>query len=329
MAEVDRVPVLVYDDGTPTGAITMDRALQVASRVMLVTAHRSENLTRNVTTADQEGVQVTVHELRPNTGIRHALDLCATEEIFVAYVPHPGEHPGEQLRKIIQAAADDETKGLPVLAVNIVHPESTASGPVVELDPAHSDAGFAALFAAGLAGSLRVPLHILRLAGDRTDAALRAADALDQARQLITDNDIAVYDHPTTGDPLDTALHYANGASAIVIGIGGFTVRGRKLTAPDELPDAVLETPDGQLAHHLLQQASTDLTVAGRRRRCPGWRACAPSTARRRSTRSRGQAAFVSPRAGARHGVAAADVCGDRGLRRSLARSEGVEPPTA
>lgn len=261
MSESDRIPVLVYDDGTPAGAITMDRALQVASRIVLASTHRSPNHTRNVTAADDAGIPVTVQNLERDTGIRHALAHCADEEIYLAHVPHPRSHPGALLRKIIQAAADNEADGLPVLAVHITHPDAPGTGPVVELDPAHSNAGFAALFAAGLAGSLDTPLHILRLAGDRTDVDTRAADALHQARQLVTDNEIAVYDHPTDGDPLDTALRYAHGAAAVVIGLGGFTVRGRKLTAPDELPDAVLQTPDGHLAHHLARHAPTDLVV--------------------------------------------------------------------
>lgn len=243
MSEVDRVPVLVYDDGTPNGVVAMKRALQVASRVLLVVAQGSPNHTPNVVLADEHGIPVLVEHLPARSGIRHALRHCADNHVHVAFVPHPDEHPGEYLRKIIQAAADAETAGVPVLAVDVVHPDATTKGPVLELDAAHSDAGFAALFAAGLAGSLHTGLHLLRLAGDRTDADVRAVDALQQARQLVADNDIAVYDHPTDSDPLETALHYTQGTSAVVMGLGGFTVRGRKLSAPDELPNAVLETP--------------------------------------------------------------------------------------
>jgi hypothetical protein len=261
MPDVDRIPVLVYDDGTPTGAIAMDRALTVAARVVLATAHRSPNQTRNIAAADHADIPLDVVELAAATGIRHALALCADPDIFVAYIPRPAEHTGEQLRKIIQAAALNETDGLPVLAVHIVHPDAALNGPVVEIDPAHTDAGFAALFAAGLAGSTGRPLHIVRLAGDSTNADTRAADALHQARQLIADSDIPVYDQATDTDPIDTALSHANGASAVVIGLGGFTARGRKLMAPDELPDNVLHSPDGELAHELARHATTDLVI--------------------------------------------------------------------
>lgn len=261
MPDVDRIPVLVYDDGTSGGTVAMDRALGLASRVVLATRHESPNRSRNTTVADDADIPVTVVDLAPGTGIRHSLDLCAQEGIYVACVPHVDVHPGEQLRKIIQAAAEDEVKGLPVLAVVVVHPDAPPSGPVVELDPAHTDAGFAALFAAGLAGSTHQPLHILRLAGDRSDIDTRAADALHEARELIAEADIPVYEQDTDSHPLDTAMHHAYGASAVVIGLGGFTVRGRKLTAPDELPDSVLESHDGHLAHELARHATTDLVV--------------------------------------------------------------------
>ena len=261
MPTKDRIPVLVYDDGTPTGATTVDRALDVASRIVLVTAHRSTNLTRNVAAADHADIPVEVVNLPARQGIRHALTLCAEHDIYLAYVPRPDTHPGEQLRKIIQAAAATESNGLPVLAVRIVHPDTPAIGPVVEIDPADADAGFASLFAAGLAATTGNPLHILRLAGDRTDAELRAADALQQARQLIVDNDIPTYDHTTSDDPIATAIEFANGASAIVIGLGGMTIAGRKPTAPDELPDSVLRSSDGHLAHELARHANCDLII--------------------------------------------------------------------
>ncbi len=261
MTDVDRIPVLVFDDGSAGGTTAMDRALGVASRIVLATAHGSPNHTRNVTAADRAGIPVVVDRLGPHTGIRHALALCAQHGIHLAFVPRPDEHPGQYLRKIVQAAAQDERRGLHVLAVSIVHPDAPTSGPVVELDPAHVDAGFAALFAAGFAGSTHRPLHILRLTGDRSDADARALDALLEARRLITEHDIAVLDEPVEGEPVESALDHAQGASAVVMGLGGFTVRGRKFLAPDELPDSVLETPDGHLAHRLGEDARTDLVL--------------------------------------------------------------------
>jgi len=261
MATTDRIPVLVFDDGTSAGADALDRALAVASRLVLVNAHQTPNHTRNIAAADGAGVPVEVVNLPKHQGIRHALALCAEQDIYLAHVPHPGGHPGEMLRKIVQAAAAGEASGLPVLAVRIVCPDTSGTGPVLEIDPAASDAGFASLFAAGLAATTGRPLHILRLAGDRSDADLRAADALQHARRVIADNDIPTYDHSTHDDPVATALEYADSSSAVVLGLGGITITGRKPTAPDELPDSVLESTDGHLAHQLAQHAASDLVV--------------------------------------------------------------------
>ncbi len=101
----------------------------------------------------------------------------------------------------------------------------------------------------------------MRLAGDRSDADLRSADALRQARELIAENDIPTYDQTTDDDPSASAIESADAASAVVIGIGGLTISGRKPTAPDELPNRVLETPDGHLAHELSRHVDTDLVV--------------------------------------------------------------------
>ena len=98
MSTTDRIPVLVFDDGTPNGATTLDRALTVASRIVLGNAHKTANHTHNVEAADQAGVPVEVVNLPNHQGIRHALALCAERHIYLAYVPHPGEHPGELLQ---------------------------------------------------------------------------------------------------------------------------------------------------------------------------------------------------------------------------------------
>lgn len=261
MAESDRIPVLVFDDGTPNAPITMRRALDHASHVVLAASSGSPNTAEHLTDAEAVGIPLEVVDLEPATGIRHALALCGEREIYSAYVPSVDAHPGEQLRKIIQAAAQSETVGLPVLAVTVVHPDAPSSGPVVELDPPHADAGFASLFAAGLAGTTRSPLHVLRLAGDRSEADIRSTDALHEARAAIVRDEIAVYEQDGERDALDEALESAIGARAVVLGFGGVTISGRKLTHPDELPDSVLERPDGHLAHELLRRISTDLVV--------------------------------------------------------------------
>ena len=261
MPDVDRIPVLVFDDGTPDAAVTMRRALRVASRIVYGVTPNSPNHTTNIAAADAAQIPVVVEPLSDHSDVRDALALCPDHGIYVAYVTHPGEHTGVLLRNVIQACARDEYARLPVLAVHIVHPDAPDTGPVVELDPAHSDAGFAALFAAGLAASLHTPLHILRLTGDRADSDLRAADALHRARQLITDQNLAVYHHDTNRQPFDAAVHYAHGAYAVVMGLGGFAVSGHKLTHPSQLPNRVLDTPDGQLAHHLTRHAPTDTVV--------------------------------------------------------------------
>lgn len=261
MSEPDRIPVLVFDDGTPNARAAVKRALDHAGTIVLAAASGSSNTSDNVADAADAGVPVEIVELEADTGIRHALALCGEREIYSAYIPRVDVHPGEQLRKIIQAAAQLETDGLPVVAVTIVHPEAPSSGPVVELDPAHADAGFAALFAAGLAGTTRSPLHVLRLAGDRTNADIRSSDALHAARVAIAHDEIAVYEQAGERDSFEDAAESARGARAVVVGFGGVTIRGRKPTHPDELPDSTLELPDGRLAHLLLQQISTDLVI--------------------------------------------------------------------
>ncbi|WP_040491850.1 hypothetical protein [Ilumatobacter nonamiensis] len=261
MSDSDRIPVLVFDDGTPNARAAMTRALDHAAEIVLATASDSPNTAANRADAADAGVPIDIVELAPHTGIRHALALCGERDIYAAYVPRVERHPGEFLRKIIQAAAQSEVEGLPVLAVTIVHPDAPTTGPVVELDPAHADAGFAALFAAGLAGTTRSPLHVLRLAGDRSNADTRSADALHAARVAIAHDEIAVYEQDGERDSFDDAIESSHGARAVVVGFGGVTIRGRKATHPDELPDSTLELPDGRLAHLLSQQISTDLVV--------------------------------------------------------------------
>jgi len=91
--------------------------------------------------------------------------------------------------------------------------------------------------------------------GDVDDRVLR------QARSTRRYDDIAVYDQSDDGDPIETAAQYSRGASAMVLGIGGLAVRGRNPIRPDELPNSVLRTADGELAHHVARESATDLIV--------------------------------------------------------------------
>ncbi|MEQ8437195.1 MAG: hypothetical protein RIB65_06850 [Ilumatobacter fluminis] len=261
VAADDRIPVLVYDDGSPGGVIAFDRALDVAARIVVAMTPASPNHTRNVAAADHAGTPVHVVVLGAGDDVHDAICRCADESIHLAFVPRPAEHPGRYVRRIVQAAGECQQAGHGVLAVSVVHPDATVTGPVVELDPAHSDSGFAALFAAGLAGTLGRPLHILRLPGDRTNAPVRDPQALDRARRFITDHDVAAFDEDVDGDPIVTARYHADGASSVVLALGGFTVHGRKPTAPSEIPDAVLRTPDGEIAHSLVADAPADIVL--------------------------------------------------------------------
>ena len=261
MAADDHIPVLVYDDGTPGGALAFDRAIQVASRIVLATAPASVNQPRNTAAADEAGVPLRLVTLDERADVYDAISRCIDESTHLVFVPHPDTQPGRYVRRIVQSAGECQQAGHGVLAVSIVHPDASDTGPVVELDPAHSDSGFASLFAAGLAGTLARPLHILRLPGDRTDAPVRDPEALDRARRFITEHQVAAFDEDVDGDPIVTARHHAGGASSVVLALGGFTVHGRKPTAPSEIPDAVLRTSDGELAHALVGEASADVVL--------------------------------------------------------------------
>ena len=261
MAADDRIPVLVYDDGTPGGALALDRAVRVASRLVLAMSPGSPNHTRNIAAADHAGVAVHVNVLGAGDDVHDAIRRCADESIHLAFVPRPTGDPGRSVRRIVQAAGECQQAGHGVLAVSIVNPDAASAGPVVELDPAHSDSGFASLFAAGLAGTLERPLHILRLPGDRTNAPIRDPEALDRARRFITEHGVAAFDEHVDGDPIASARHHADGASSIVLALGGFTVHGRKPMTPSEIPDAVLRTTDGELALALVADASADVVL--------------------------------------------------------------------
>lgn len=259
----DRIPVLVFDDGGETAPDAFDRAAEVASSVVLATVHDSTNRSLLGARADELGLPTDIVELPRHTGIRHALELCAERQVFVACVPHPLRHEGELLRKCVQSVARAGEFSMPSLAVRIVRPGPPTTGPVVELTPARTDAGFVALFAVGLAISTRQSLQIVRLGDDGVDETeVRASAALDEARRLIAEDHVPVLDErDPTHDWLAAALRDATDASAVVVGLGGFTVRGRKLTAPDEIPDGVLETREGRLVHELVRHVPGDVVV--------------------------------------------------------------------
>jgi hypothetical protein len=261
----DRIPVLVFDDGTTGTMAACERALEVASELVVPSVRDSPNRDAVVALAERKGVGIEVVPLDRHEGIRHALALCADRGIYLAHVPAPERHHGEALRKCVQAVgrAGDET--LPALAVRFVRPDAAGGGPVVEITPARTDAGFVTLFAIGLAISTGRPLHIVRLADDAAqadEAAVRAAEALDAARRLIARDVVPVLDElqPST-DWVAAALSESVDCSALVAGLGGLEVRGRKLSAPDELPDAVLRTSAGHLVHELLRLAESDVIV--------------------------------------------------------------------
>jgi len=261
------IPVLVFDDGTPWALTACERALEIASELVLAFDASSDNRSSIESLARRHDVAVDAVRLDYHQGIRHALALCGERGIYVAYVPTPLRHPGRVLRKCVQAVGRAGDATIPALAVRFVRPAPPTPGPVVEITPARTDAGFVALFAIGLAISTLQPLHIVRLA-DRDgadapdDAAVRAATALDQARLMIARDVVPVLDErQPAADWVSAALSQSAATSAIVVGLGGLEVRGRKLTAPDELPYAVLETASGHLVHELVRRAESDVVV--------------------------------------------------------------------
>lgn len=259
-----RVRIAVFDDGTPTSVVACERAIELADELLIVHLHESPQRDHIEALAGRAEVSATLYDLERHEGIRHALAVAAAHGVSVAYVPAPDEHPGEMLRKCVQAVGQAGDELLPALAVRFVRPDSR-SGPVVEVTPARTDAGFVALFAIALAISTEKPLHILRLDDDEVvldDVELRATEALDDARRLIAADVVPVLDeHSRSADWLADVLAQGSDASAVVVGLGGVEVRGRKWTAPSQLPDAVLETRSGNLVHELLRHLPTDLVV--------------------------------------------------------------------
>lgn len=262
MIELERIPVLVYDDGTPGAIAAMDRATLVASAVVVASDHDSPNRAALTEAAERAGLALELVGLDAHSGIRHAVALCGERGLLAAFVPHPGEHPGELLRKCIQAVAQIPDPVLPALAVDIVPSGPARPGPIVEVARAGVEAGYAALFAAGLAITTRSELAVLTV-GAPTDAepVVRAVGALMDAGHLIAEAGLKPrYVSAPLNDP-GAVARASRGARAVVVGLGGFEVHGHKLTAPDELPDSVLETPDGRIAHELAREAATDVIV--------------------------------------------------------------------
>ncbi|MCB0969181.1 MAG: hypothetical protein KDB37_20305, partial [Ilumatobacter sp.] len=104
MAADDRIHVLAYDDGSPGGALVVERAVSVASRVLLVMAVGSPNHTHNVSVADAAGVPVDVVVLPNGADVHDALCACADDAIHLAFVPRVEVHRDRYVRRIVQAA---------------------------------------------------------------------------------------------------------------------------------------------------------------------------------------------------------------------------------
>ncbi len=259
-----RIHILVFDDGTATAVTAATRAAQLADELLVVSAHGSPNRSAIGAMTATATIPTEFLQLERHEGIRHALAVAAERGLCVAYVPTPTEHPGQVLRKCVQAVGTAGDEALPALAVRFVR-EREQDGPVVEVTPAQTDAGFVALFAICLAMSTEQPLHILRLADDDMvddEVDVRATEQLDVARAMIARDGVPVLDEWDLSDDWSGEVRAeAADASAVVVGLGGLAVTGRKWTAPTELPDAVLETRSGALVHDLVRDHPGDVVV--------------------------------------------------------------------
>ena len=255
---------LIFDDGSPTALRLLERARPVSSEIVLVSVHESANHRRLEGEIASWGVRLTIHQLDRAQGIRHALEYAAEHSAMVAFVPDPGEHRGAMVRKAIQAYAKAPHFELPAVAIHIVRDGPVSDGPIVLVAQPDRDDGFANLLATAFAATVDAPLRTMivgeELANER---AVSVAPALSQeAADAIGRGAVTVLPSVHVGiDQTDAVLESLSDVRAAVVGFGGFDVRGRKWTAPDELPDSVLETELGQLVHSLVNDAACDVVI--------------------------------------------------------------------
>ena len=255
---------LIFDDGSPTALRIPERARPVSSEIILVSVHESENHSRLEGEIASWGVRLTSHQLDRSQGIRHALEYAAEHSAMVAFVPDPGDHRGAMVRKAIQAFAKAPHFELPAVAVHVVRDVPVSDGPIVLIAQPDRDDGFANLLATAFAATVDAPMCTMTVGEElANERAVSVAPALSQeAADAIGRGAVRVLPGVHVGiDQTQAVLETLAGSRAAVVGFGGFEVKGRKWTAPDELPDSVLESELGQLVHSLVNDASSDVVI--------------------------------------------------------------------
>ncbi len=291
---------LIFDDGSETARHLTARARPVSSEVVLVCAAASPNREAIAREIASWGVPVTVHRLAAHEGIRHAIARAAETATMVAFVPDPGAHRGRLLRKCVQAVARASRFQLPALAVHLVRDAPLAAGPVCAVAGPAGDGDVVDLVAVALATSVGAPLRRISVGpavghaapgpdvGERdgaepasveSDAEPDGAEpasvesgaepdgaepglggAPDDVVEAISHRRLSTLPPRRVAD-VDGVVSHVTGARAVVVGLGDLEVSGRRWTAPDELPDSVLETEVGRLVHALADVAPCDVVV--------------------------------------------------------------------
>jgi hypothetical protein len=258
---LEPIDLLVFDDGSQLAVEALYRAAAVASSMVVASAPGSENPPLLAKVARRAGIVADQLTLPKGSDVRDALEVCIGRGIAVAVVPHPGQHPGRLLRKCVQAAAAQNGSGRRELAVHIVVHDAAPDGPIILMSRSSVGSGSATRLAVRMAIATECELALVRLPDAGDEQAVRQATALAEAHRLVEEHRVRVRNLTIdTPDPA-TIARAARGARAVVFEFGGFDVHGRKLLAPDELPDRVLESPDGRILHEIARDTATDLVV--------------------------------------------------------------------
>ncbi|MGB9345451.1 MAG: hypothetical protein WCA90_05415, partial [Ilumatobacteraceae bacterium] len=255
---------LIFDDGTTTARHALERARPVSAEVTLVCSHESANRTWFEEQLTPWGVPFQVHQLDAHQGIRHAISIGASASVTVIFVPDPGSHRGALVRKCVQGVGAASHFELPAAAIHIVRDAPVVEGPIAVVGTPDRRDGFADLLGAAFAASVQTSLQRVVVGPDVSPEIVehQSQSLIDDASRLVTQGHVPTLPASRVAELDPSAVtSQIEGARAAVVGFGGFEVKGHKWTAPDEIPDSVLETDLGRLVHVLADSAPCDVVV--------------------------------------------------------------------